>query len=84
MVFIHFRWVFGDSVCVFSGFLVYLLITSNINTLCVLAITRYIIVCKPEYGKIIVADRGCFSDAVASFCSIFYLFIVSHRMHFDS
>lgn len=51
--FVLLRWYFNESTCIATGFIVYYLVMCNIYALVCLAITRYIIVCRPEYGKLI-------------------------------
>ncbi|XP_053405041.1 rhodopsin, G0-coupled-like [Mercenaria mercenaria] len=58
------RWYFDEITCVVTGFLVYFATMCTINSLCSLAILRYIVVCRPEYecyirGKFIVLWVSC-------------------------
>ncbi|KAL8619032.1 hypothetical protein ACOMHN_020730 [Nucella lapillus] len=42
------RWIFGDFACQLGGFLVFMLSMVSMDTLTLIAIFRYILVCKPK------------------------------------
>ncbi|KAL3856734.1 hypothetical protein ACJMK2_011457, partial [Sinanodonta woodiana] len=46
-------WIFDDTMCVISGFTAYSFIMSDMNTLAVIAFSRYVVVCKPEWDYLL-------------------------------
>ncbi|KAL4224016.1 hypothetical protein ACF0H5_017473 [Mactra antiquata] len=51
------RWIFDDATCVVGGFMVYFFTMCTMGALCVVAITRYIIICNPIYDRYIRQKR---------------------------
>lgn len=51
------RWYFSEATCVATAFIVYFFTLCTICSLSIMAITRYIIVCKPELEKYIRDKR---------------------------
>ncbi|KAL3858379.1 hypothetical protein ACJMK2_012970 [Sinanodonta woodiana] len=47
------KWIFNDEICVVAGFMTYTFCTSDMNTLAVIAFSRYVTVCKKEWGYLI-------------------------------
>ena len=45
------RWLFGELGCILEGFSVTAFCLSTINTLLVMSVVRYILICKPQYRK---------------------------------
>ncbi|XP_076466170.1 rhodopsin, G0-coupled-like [Babylonia areolata] len=52
----HRRWLFGDLTCQIGGFLVFMLTMVSMDTLTVIAVFRYILVCKPKYHHLLGTD----------------------------
>ncbi|XP_078587215.1 rhodopsin, G0-coupled-like [Branchiostoma floridae x Branchiostoma japonicum] len=44
------QWLFGEVWCVLDGFICFTCAMSSMNTLCVISVYRYIIICKPQYA----------------------------------
>nr|AWU78802.1 Go opsin [Branchiostoma lanceolatum] len=44
------QWLFGPVWCVLDGFICFTCAMSSMNTLCVISVYRYIIICKPQYA----------------------------------
>ncbi|XP_078662839.1 visual pigment-like receptor peropsin [Branchiostoma floridae x Branchiostoma belcheri] len=44
------QWLFGHVWCVLDGFICFTCAMSSMNTLCVISVYRYIIICKPQYA----------------------------------
>ncbi|KAL3856735.1 hypothetical protein ACJMK2_011458, partial [Sinanodonta woodiana] len=47
------RWIFDDLMCVITGFTAFTFIMSDMNTLAVVAFSRYVVVCKPEWDYLL-------------------------------
>ncbi|KAK7066577.1 hypothetical protein SK128_007734, partial [Halocaridina rubra] len=50
------RWVFGDIMCQLYGFLCFTLNEVQMNTLVVIAIFRYVSVCRPQFKHLLTAS----------------------------
>ncbi|KAL8563588.1 hypothetical protein ACOMHN_019326 [Nucella lapillus] len=51
----HQRWLFGDLTCRVGGFLAFMLTMVSMDTLTVIAVFRYILVCQPKYHHVLKA-----------------------------
>ncbi|XP_071545305.1 rhodopsin, G0-coupled-like isoform X2 [Panulirus ornatus] len=55
------EWIFGDVICKMYGFLCFTLNEVQMNTLVVIAIFRYVSVCRPQFNHLLTPDlaRRC-------------------------
>ncbi|XP_056145675.1 trace amine-associated receptor 13c-like [Lampris incognitus] len=66
-------WFLGDSLCVVSHFLSFIIISASVGNMVLISIDRYVAICDPlHYSTKVTQRRVQISVCICWFCSFFY------------